>query len=145
MNWLVILVGEQLLVTSGQEDMQPLPGSLEAIARLNHAGYQVALLHTCGDDSEHTSALLAELRGHLARVGGHLAGWFEQPDVLVTDEILRDVAARFSINLHHAVVVAGSVPGEVSLQLGNVDEPENPDFENCDDLQHAVEQLLSRH
>lgn len=144
MNRLVILVGEQLLVASGQTELQPLSGSLEAVARLNHAGYHVALLHTSSSDSEHTSALLADLRAQLARVGGHLAALFEQADILITDEVLRDVAARFSINLHQAVIIAGNVPGEVSLQLGNAEEPENPDFENCDDLQHAVEQLLSR-
>lgn len=140
MQRLVILIGHQLLVSSDPEGLQPSPGSLEAIARLNHASCQVVLLHTSIGDSEQTNAWLADLRNGLARVGGHVAASVEQADLLITNSTLRDITARFSINPDQAVLISGTGAGDISVQVST----NNIHFNNCDNLQQAVEQFLSK-
>ncbi len=60
------------------DEFIPLPGSLEAIARLNHAGYTVAVATNQSGiargyyDLETLDAMHAKLRRLLASVGGHI-------------------------------------------------------------------------
>lgn len=63
----------------------PLPGSLEAITRLNNAGYTVAVATNQSGigrglyDQETLDAIHAKLSGLLAELGGHIEGIFFCP------------------------------------------------------------------
>lgn len=64
------------------EEWIPIPGSLEAIARLNHAGFLVAVATNQSGlargliDLDTLNAMHAKMREQLARVGGHVDGIF---------------------------------------------------------------------
>jgi D-glycero-D-manno-heptose 1,7-bisphosphate phosphatase len=63
----------------------PIPGSLEAIARLNHAGYRVVVATNQSGvarglfDMEALDAIHQRLHGELAKVGGQLEGIYFCP------------------------------------------------------------------
>ncbi len=67
------------------EEWIPIPGSLEAIARLNHAGFLVAVATNQSGlargliDLDTLNAMHAKMREQLARVGGHVDGIFFCP------------------------------------------------------------------
>lgn len=67
------------------EEWFPLPGSLEAIVRLNQAGFTVAVATNQSGigrglyDLEALDAIHAKLRGLLAELGGHIDGIFFCP------------------------------------------------------------------
>ncbi len=60
------------------EEFIPIPGSLEAIARLNHAGYRVAIISNQSGiarkyfNTETLQSIHEKLRGLLADIGGHI-------------------------------------------------------------------------
>jgi len=67
------------------EEWVPLPGSLEAIARLNHSGYHVAVATNQSGvgrgylDIETLNRIHQKMHRALARVGGHVDGIFFCP------------------------------------------------------------------
>ena len=67
------------------EEWVPIPGSLEAIARLNHAGFLVAVATNQSGlarglfDLDTLNAMHAKMRAQLARAGGHIDGIFFCP------------------------------------------------------------------
>lgn len=73
-------------IKSPQEYL-PLPGSLEAIARLNQAGYTVAVATNQSGlgrglyDEDVLERIHAKLEGLLAEVGGHIDGIFFCPHI----------------------------------------------------------------
>lgn len=66
-------------------EWQPIPGSLEAIARLNHAGIHVAIATNQSGlargyfDIDALNAMHQKMHALLARVGGHVDGIFFCP------------------------------------------------------------------
>lgn len=99
------------------EQLAPLPGSLEAIARLNHSGMRIAVTvkhaHPAARNLpiETLNQTHARLQQLLARRGGHLDGLFiHDPDESLPKqdharELVEDIAARFSIPLEQTAVV----------------------------------------
>lgn len=67
------------------EEWIPIPGSLDAISRLNHAGYHVVVATNQSGlarglfDIDHLNAIHEKLYEELARVGGHIDSIFFCP------------------------------------------------------------------
>jgi D-glycero-D-manno-heptose 1,7-bisphosphate phosphatase len=67
------------------DEWVPIPGSLEAIARLNHAGYHVVVATNQSGlarglfDIDHLNAIHEKLHDELAKVGGHIDAIFFCP------------------------------------------------------------------
>jgi D-glycero-D-manno-heptose 1,7-bisphosphate phosphatase len=147
------------------EDWQPIPGSLEAIARLNHAGYKVAVtteqaaLQSGKLNLDALNAIHARMHQLLSRVGGHVDGIFICPygsedkgscrEHVAT--LYQKVAERFSASLEGVPVISDS-PDELHVagQLGcrpllvGANEEDNGNHVPCfDDLNHAVDHLLT--
>jgi D-glycero-D-manno-heptose 1,7-bisphosphate phosphatase len=94
----------------------PIPGSLEAIARLNHSGIRVAVISNqpgVGEgtvDPDQLNRVHARLHSALARVGGHLDAILFCPHAAGTPcschkpepALLRSVSLRFGIPLQSA-------------------------------------------
>jgi D-glycero-D-manno-heptose 1,7-bisphosphate phosphatase len=108
----------------------PIAGSLEAIARLNHAGILVAIAtnqpavgHGLMDLYD-LNRIHARLRESLSRFGGHIDGIFFCPHR--EDEgcacrqpapgLLRSISLRFGLPLSGVPVVVESVEGIVAAQ-----------------------------
>lgn len=105
------------------EEFVPIPGSLEAIARLNRAGYRVVVATNQSGlargllDRATLDAIHASLRQRLAAVGGQLDGIFFCPHG--PDEgcdcrkplpgLMRQIAEKFSIELEGVPVIGDSV------------------------------------
>jgi len=102
------------------ELLNPLAGSLEAIARLNHAGMRVAVSVTHPETGttdlpiETLNRIHARLQQLLARRGGHLDGLFIHNSATGSPagnspvrELLQDIAGRFSIPLEQTAFVSG--------------------------------------
>jgi D-glycero-D-manno-heptose 1,7-bisphosphate phosphatase len=101
----------------------PLSGSLEAIARLNHAGVSVALAGNepaVGDgviELMDLNRIHAKLYRSLARVGGHIDGIFfcaHASDArcqcrLPATGLLETIAQRFGVSLLGVPVIASSM------------------------------------
>ena len=95
------------------EEWIPIPGSLEAIARLNHAGIQVAVASNQSGIGrglfaiEDLNAMHAKLQRLLARVGGHVDAIFfcpHTPDAGCNCRkprpgLLHAIAQRFELRL----------------------------------------------
>jgi D-glycero-D-manno-heptose 1,7-bisphosphate phosphatase len=100
----------------------PLPGSLEAIARLNHAGVAVVVatnqpgvqLGLCTLDE--LNRVHAHFRSALARAGGHVDGIFFCPHGpqsrcecrMPEPGLLRSISLRFGLPLQHVPFVGDS-------------------------------------
>lgn len=105
------------------DEWQALPGSLEAIAKLNHAGWKVVIatnqsglarglfsMHDLND-------VHAKMRKELAAVGGHIDAIFicpHGPDDHCTCRkplpgLFEDIAQRFDTDLSQAVAVGDSL------------------------------------
>ncbi len=121
----------------------PIPGSLEAVARLNRAGWRVVVatnqsgLHRGLFDVEALSAIHSELQRRVAAAGGHLEAIFFCP--CLPEEgcacykpapgMLREIAARLHVSLEtvpfvgdslrdlEAAAAAGALP--VLVRTGN--------------------------
>lgn len=152
------------------DDFIPLPGSLEAIARLNHAGIPVAVTSNqpaLADGSltiETLNAVHGRLQQLLARVGGHVDGLFTCPHAPDSDcdcrkpriGMLEEITARFDTPPGDSVMIgddlvdieAGRRAGAAVMlvRTGRGEETaqrlgEDVPF-TADDLADAVEQLL---
>lgn len=102
------------------EGLEPLPGSLEAIARLNHADYRVALISNepglaSGTlDLDNLNDLHNSLQRQLTRVGGHIDGIFfcpHAPDAqcecrLPKPGLLHQVMERFDVLANDCRLIA---------------------------------------
>lgn len=100
-----------------------LPGSLEAIARLNQAGWRVVVATNQSGlargyfDMDTLNAMHAKMRQQLAAVGGHIDAIFICPhgpdDNCACRKPLSglfiDIARRFDLNLSHCVSVGDSL------------------------------------
>ncbi|MCB1775239.1 MAG: HAD-IIIA family hydrolase [Gammaproteobacteria bacterium] len=108
----------------------PIPGSLEAIARLNHAGIRVAIVTNQPAvgrgqmDHLDLNRIHAKLRTSLSRVGGHVEGIFFCPhrpeDGCACRQpapgLLRSISFRFGLALSNVPVVVDSVEGILASQ-----------------------------
>lgn len=100
----------------------PIPGSLEAIACLNHAGYLVAVATNQSGlarglfDLDALNAIHARMREQLARVGGHVDGIFFCPhgpddgcDCRKPEPgLYRRIGERCAIDLHGVPAIGDS-------------------------------------
>jgi D-glycero-D-manno-heptose 1,7-bisphosphate phosphatase len=171
MTRLVILVRDGVIypaagaTSTAPDEHEPLPGSLEAIARLNHWGFKVAVvvpLRGSADGAALDRLNAANARFHqlLGRVGGHVDGIFICDDEAAQKDcpaqLLGAIAARFSHSLADTPVIAAAsldlqptaelgarpmrVTGQVHRDHG---QPGDGDYPCYDDLAHAVEYLLT--
>lgn len=149
----------------------PIPGSLEAIARLNHAGIRVAVISNqpgLGEgtlDPDQINRVHARLHAALARVGGHLDAILFCPHAAGSGcscrkpepALLRSVSLRLGIPLQTAQFIGDSAvditaaraaratPVLVRTGLGLETLSEYPDLAsipNYADLADAVDTLL---
>lgn len=153
------------------EQWSPIPGSLEAIARLNHAGVRVAVISNQPGvaegslDPDQLNRVHARLHAALARVGGHLDAILFCPHAVQAHcscrkpepALLRSVSLRFGIPLQTAPFI-GDSPADVDAALAARARPvlvrtglgahtlaDNPGFAalpNYADLAEAVDCLL---
>ena len=104
------------------EQWIPIPGSLDAIARLNHAGVRVTVISNqpgIGDgvlEPDQLNRIHARLHDALARVGGHLDAILFCPHAADVEcacrkpepALLRSVSLRFGIPLQSAHFIGDS-------------------------------------
>lgn len=104
-------------------EWQPIPGSLEAIARLHQAGYRVFVASNQSGlnqqlfDYDAFSAMNDKLQKQLAELGGRIDGMFfapdhpDQPTVMRKPEpgMLLDLARRLGVALDNVTVVGDSL------------------------------------
>lgn len=100
-----------------------LPGSLEAIARLNHAGWRVVIATNQSGlsrglfDLDTLNAMHQKMRAQLAAVGGHIDAIFicpHGPDDHCSCRkplpgLFLDIQQRYDLNLEHCVSVGDSL------------------------------------
>ena len=105
------------------EEWRPIPGSLEAIARLNHAGYQVVLATNqsgVGRGLFEVSTLNAihdRMHRALAQIGGRIDAIFFCPHAQEANcacrkpkaGLLEEIARRFNVDLHGVPSVGDSL------------------------------------
>ena len=147
------------------EDWHPIPGSLEAIARLNHAGYKVAIateqpgLITRELDLERLNAIHARFHQLLSRVGGHVDAIFicpHGPDESMDCKearpgLYQNICERFFLSTLGVPVISDDVGdlqaakaiGGKPILVGATEEETDTEFPGYDDLSHAVEHLLT--
>lgn len=104
------------------DSWQPIPGSLEAIARLNQAGFAVVVVTNqpaVGDGDlviTDLNAIHARFQSSLARVGGHVDGIFFCPHGTSSDcgcrmpapGLMAAISSRFGIALDNVPLVGDS-------------------------------------
>jgi len=148
--------------------LQPIPASLEAIARLNQAGIWIAVTvgppGTTGNQHtiESLNAVHARLQQLLARRGGHIDGFFMMPGIVKGDperdyaihDLLKAISDRFSVSLERTTVVdsdpmnidsALQTPAEAILipsSPATICYPHNANFLLSDNLADVVDHLL---
>lgn len=149
-----------------------LPGSLEAIARLNHAGILVAVASNQSGvgrglfSVDELNRMHAKFQQELARIGGHVDGIFFCPHI-PQDQcscrkpepgMLRSIGLRFTVPLDQVPVIGDSLrdieaaraararPMLVRSGKGLRTLDANPDLDVpvFDDLAAAVDHLLDR-
>ena len=105
------------------EEWRPIPGSLEAIARLNHAGYQVVLATNqagVGRGLFEVSTLNAihdRMHRALAQIGGRIDAIFFCPHARDANcgcrkpkpGLLEEIARRFNVELHGVPSIGDSL------------------------------------
>ena len=101
------------------DEWRPIPGSLEAIARLNHAGYRVVVATNQSGigrglfDMGTLNAIHEKMHRHLAQVGGRLDAVFYCPHTADATcdcrkprpGLLREAGRRFSVDMHGVPVI----------------------------------------
>lgn len=100
----------------------PIPGSLEAIARLNHAGYRVIIATNQSGigrglfDIETLNRIHDKMHRMLHEIGGHIEAVFFCPNTNDADPyrkpnpgMLEDVAKRLNIQLADTLVIGDSL------------------------------------
>jgi len=106
-----------------QDEWQPIDGSLEAIARLNHAGYIVAIASNQSGlargyfDIEVLTAMHKKMDELLAKIGGHIDAVFYCPhgpdDACQCRKpkpgMLLDIGQRFNVPLKQVIFVGDSI------------------------------------
>ncbi len=151
-------------------ELRIIPGSLEAVSRLNHAGYRVALTTNqpiLGEgrlNIEALNAIHARLAEALARVGGHLDALLSCPHGEDSScecrkpgtGMLREIAERLDTPLETVTVIGDDVADIEAARAVNArpllvltghgqatrtDYPEVPAF---DDLDGAVSWILAQ-
>ena len=158
-------------IKSPQEWM-PIPGSLEAIARLNHAGILVTVASNQSGigrgmfDLDTLNAMHAKFQQALGRVGGHVDGIFFCPHTPQDNcscrkpkpGLLYAISQRFGLPLEQIPFI-GDTPGDVAaaravnalpmlVRTGKGERtlakhPELADLPVFDDLADAVDHLLN--
>lgn len=100
----------------------PIPGSLDAIAQLNHSGYRVAVATNQSGiargyfDIDTLNAIHQKMHQQLARLGGHIDAIFFCPHGPDDDcecrkpkpGLLRSIGDRFSMKLHDVPAIGDS-------------------------------------
>jgi D-glycero-D-manno-heptose 1,7-bisphosphate phosphatase len=151
-------------------DWQPIRGSLEAIARLSHAGWKVAIAMnmplTSGTDIDTQIRINSVMQRRVRESGGFIEGVFFCPHLPAVHcscrkpqpGLLHDIASRFRVRLSQIPFIgdtltdmqvaraAGARPILVKTGkgFGTVGMPGfEPDIPVFDDLYGAVEALLS--
>lgn len=165
----LVILGRDGVINQAGDDLidqveafQPIPGSLEAIARLNHAGIQVAVAtHQPGLSSEQlTLDMLNRIHGRLqqllSRVGGHVDGFFICPHPgnascecrWPAPGLLLDISHRFGLPLRGIPVIGSCIEQTlaahaVQARSISVGTPERfADTERFDTLDQAIDTLL---
>ena len=101
------------------DEWRPIPGSLEAIARLNHAGYRVVVATNQSGigrglfDMGTLNAIHEKMHRHLAQVGGRLDAVFYCPHTADATcdcrkpkpGLLREAGRRFNVDMHGVPVI----------------------------------------
>ena len=104
------------------DDWQPLPGALDAIARLNHAGYQVVIVANWPGlgrgqvDMATVNAIHARMNKLLAAAGGRIEAIFFCPHTPEDDcscrkpqpGLLRQIGERYKLDLARVHAVGNS-------------------------------------
>lgn len=155
------------------EEWIPIPGSLEAIARLNHAGISVAVASNQSGigrglfTAEDLNQIHAKFRHALARFGGHVDGIFFCPHTpearcecrKPAPGLLRSISLRFAVPLAgvpfigdskrdvEAAFAARAQPILVRTGKGLRTRKKHPELRALpwfDDLAAAVDDLLGR-
>lgn len=153
------------------DEWQPLPGSLEAIARLNHAGVLVTVATNQSGIGrglfglDQLNEMHAKFQRALARVGGHIDGIFFCPHApedkcrcrKPAPGLLRAISLRFSVPLNDipvigdskrdldAALAARALPILVRTGKGErtlQNHPELAEMPVFDDLASAVDSLI---
>ena len=154
------------------EEWVPIPGSLEAIARLNNAGAVVTVATNQSGigrglfSINELNRIHAKFRDALARVGGHVDGIFfcqHTPEAQCecrkpAPGLLRAISLRFATGLRDTPIIGDSLrdieaaraananPVLVRSGKGMFTQQNSPDLHNVpcfDDLADAVDHLLS--
>ncbi len=111
------------------DEWQPIPGSLEAIGRLRHAGIAVAVISNQSGlarglfDTRDLEAIDAKMRASVRAAGGELAGTYycpHHPDAGCACRkprpgMLREIARDFGIESFVGVPVVGDKPSDLAL------------------------------
>ena len=153
------------------EEWLPIPGSLEAIARLNHAGIKVTVATNQSGigrgifSLDDLNQIHAKFQRTLARVGGHVDGIFFCPHAPEANcrcrkpapGLLRSIGRRFALSLTdvpfigdsgrdvEAALAVRAKPMLVRSGKGTrtlVQTPGFADYPVFDDLAAAVDRLL---
>lgn len=112
------------------EEWNPIPGSLEAIARLNHAGFLVAVASNQSGlarglfDLDALNAIHRKMREQLSRLGGHIDGIFfcpHGPDDGCSCRkpkpgLYQRIGERCAIDLHGVAVIGDSERDLIAAQ-----------------------------
>lgn len=143
------------------EQWEPLPGALEAIARLNHAGVRVAVISAPSKTPEDLlpvesiNRIHAHLQQLLARRGGHIDAFFIHTDTmgLNREATMEAICDRFSTTPQESVLVTDiSDPfgktmdtGSPRILIGTPDNPSHNDscLHHAKDLMSATDYLLN--
>lgn len=149
----------------------PIPGSLEAIARLNHAGYKIAVATNQPGvaldlfDINTLNAIHGKFQHLLARVGGHIDGIFYCPHSVEKNcnchkpkpGLYQTISNRFSVPLKGIPIIDGSLKdldaaiavdaSPILVKTGNsqstlINRDDLRDIPSFNDLAHAVDALL---
>jgi D-glycero-D-manno-heptose 1,7-bisphosphate phosphatase len=118
----VINVDSEQFIKS-PEEWKPIPGSLEAIAKLNHAGYRVVVASNQSGvgrglfDMGALNAINDKMYRALAQVGGRIDALFYCPHAAESNcecrkpkpGLLLDIAQRFNVDLEGVPAVGDSL------------------------------------
>jgi len=105
------------------DEWKPIAGSLEAVARLNHAGYRVVIASNQSGlgrgifDIHELNAIHRKMQKELSRYGGHIEAIFfcpHRPDEGCSCRkpkpgMLHDIAKRFRVSLKQVPMIGDSL------------------------------------
>jgi D-glycero-D-manno-heptose 1,7-bisphosphate phosphatase len=128
--------------TAGTEEVI-LPGALEAVSRLKHAGYHIVVQATCGLDDNFTlarqNALHVELQHRVSEAGGSFDAFFYCPHRSASkcrcappnNGLLEDIAERWRVSLQDVVVVCPDEAGlATAAKTGAITVPVNAAYQS---------------